>query len=222
MKKLISRIHASIKLVKIKNDYQKRCAIPSDINEHLPILCKYAEQCTSVFETGVRKAVSSHALFYGLSKNPSNSKRMLLNDLIPCDVENLLALANESCPEIQVKTKWDNNLAIDFEGERFDLTFIDTWHVYGHLKRELEKFSAITNKFIIMHDTTVDEWSGESVRMNLDIKKQAIDSGYPEDEIAKGLWPAIEEFLQAHPEWKLKERFSNNNGLTVLERACSQ
>jgi hypothetical protein len=204
-------------MVKLKQEYEKRCVAYSDINKHLPTLCKYAEQCVSVFETGVRGVISSYALFYGLSKNPSNNKRMLLNDITACDVQNFLSLTNEVCPEIEVKTKWCNNLLIDFEEEKFDLTFIDTWHVYGQLKRELEKFSAITKKYIIIHDTTVDEWLGESVRQNMDVKAQAIESGYPEDEITKGLWYAIEEFLQVHTEWKLKERFFNNNGLTVLE-----
>ena len=32
------------------------------------------------------------------------------------------------------------------------------------LKHKLEKFSKVTDKYIIMHDTTVDEWDGETVR----------------------------------------------------------
>jgi len=32
------------------------------------------------------------------------------------------------------------------------------------------------------------------------------------------LWPAIERFLAAHPERKMKERLMTANGLTVLER----
>jgi hypothetical protein len=68
-----------------------------------------------------------------------------------------------------------------------------------------------------MHDATVDEWYGESIRGNQhDIARQSRESGFPPDEIAKGLWPAITEFLAEHPEWKLEERFTNNNGLTVL------
>jgi hypothetical protein len=56
-----------------------------------------------------------------------------------------------------------NNLLLEFN-ETFDLTFIDTWHIYGELNRELEKFSKTTNKYIIMHDTTIDEWHGETIR----------------------------------------------------------
>ena len=34
----------------------------------------------------------------------------------------------------------------------------------------------------------------------------------------KGLWPAVEEFLAANPEWVLVHRFTHNNGLTILSR----
>ena len=35
----------------------------------------------------------------------------------------------------------------------------------------------------------------------------------------KGIWPAIEEFLNENKEtWTLKERFRNNNGFTIIER----
>jgi primase-polymerase (primpol)-like protein len=112
---------------------------------------------------------------------------------------------------------WKNNLLLELN-ERFDLTFIDTWHVYGQLKRELEKFSKITNKYIIMHDTTVDEIYGETIRIGWNAEKQSIESGFSVEEINRGLWPAIEEFLQTNPEWYIKERYTNNNGLTILAR----
>ena len=76
----------------------------------------------------------------------------------------------------------------------------------------------ITNKYIIMHDTTVDEWKGESIRMGSDVNKESEMSGIPVEEITKGLWPAIEEFLESNPDWELLERFTNNNGLTVLRK----
>ena len=98
----------------------------------------------------------------------------------------------------------------------YDLTFIDTWHIYGQLKRELDKFSKITNKYIIMHDTTVDEIYGETIRCCFNAHEQSIQSGFPIEEINKGLWPAMEEFLAANSNWYLKERFLNKNGLTIL------
>ena len=69
-----------------------------------------------------------------------------------------------------------------------------------------------------MHDTTVDEWAGETIRMGWNAHQQSQSTGIPVDEITKGLWPAISEFLEANQDWKLKERYTNNNGLTILER----
>ena len=69
-----------------------------------------------------------------------------------------------------------------------------------------------------MHDTTVDEWYGETIRCGWDANAQSIQSGFPVDEITKGLWPAIEEFLQNNDEWVLHERYTNNNGLTILKK----
>ena len=103
--------------------------------------------------------------------------------------------------------------------ENYDLTFIDTWHVYGQLKRELEKFSKVTNKYIIMHDTTIDEIDGETIRRDdMNAEEQTLESGIPLNEINKGLKPAIDEFLENNSNWKIKEVFTNNNGLTVLEK----
>ena len=69
-----------------------------------------------------------------------------------------------------------------------------------------------------MHDTTIDEINGETIRCGWDAEIQSKESGFPVEEINKGLWPAVTEFLETHPEWYLKERFTNNNGLTILAR----
>jgi hypothetical protein len=34
----------------------------------------------------------------------------------------------------------------------------------------------------------------------------------------KGINYAINEFLEAYPEWQVKERFTNNNGFLIIER----
>ena len=138
-----------------------------------------------------------------------------MNDIEICDIQELIN-ATKDLP-IKIDYQFINNLNLELN-ERYDLTFIDTWHVYGQLKRELAKFAPITNKYIIMHDTTVDEWYGETVRLNLDGRKQSIESGFTLDEIYKGLWPAIEEFLQDNSNWVIHERYVNNNGLTILRR----
>jgi hypothetical protein len=186
-----------------------------DIMEHLPTLYNYSKECDSVFETGVRGCVSSWAFLCGLLNGTKNRKCLFMNDINICDVEELVNVGKNF--DIDIKYEWKNNLLLELE-KNYDITFIDTWHVYGQLKRELEKFSKITNKYIIMHDTTVDEIYGETIRCGWDANEQSIESGFSVEEINKGLWPAVVEFLEANPEWYLKERFTNNNGLTILAR----
>jgi hypothetical protein len=55
----------------------------------------------------------------------------------------------------------------------------------------LNKFSKITNKYIIIQDTTIDEIYGETIRCKGNAEEQSIESGIPVEEINKGLWPAI-------------------------------
>jgi cephalosporin hydroxylase len=189
----------------------------SDIHEHLPTLYNYAKECNSVIELGVRGCVSSWSFVCGLLDNAkeNSDRKILFNDIEPCPIDELLYITN-GLP-IKVEYQWRNDLNLEVN-TNYDLTFIDTWHVYGQLKRELEKFSPLTNKYIIMHDTTVDEIYGETLRMNMNAIQQHEETGFPIEEINCGLWIAVEEFLETHPEWKLKERFTNNNGLTILER----
>jgi len=138
-----------------------------------------------------------------------------MNDINECDIRELLSVTQEL--PIVMKYEWKNNLQLELS-ETFDLTFIDTWHIYGQLKRELAKFAPITNKYIIMHDTTVDEWQGETIRCGWNAEQQSIVSGFPVQEINKGLWQAVQEFLDSNSDWVLHERFTNNNGLTILRR----
>lgn len=101
-----------------------------------------------------------------------------------------------------------------------DGLFIDTWHVYAHLRRELAAHAGAVRRVIALHDTEIDGEHGDSLRMGSDISEQARAYGYPEAEIRRGLWPAVEEFLAAHPEWSLSARRRNCNGLTILRRVA--
>jgi hypothetical protein len=138
-----------------------------------------------------------------------------MNDITQCNIYELLD-ATKNLP-IKMDYKWINNLQLELP-YRVDMTFIDTWHIYGQLKRELEKFSKVTNKYIAMHDTIVDAIHGETVRCRWNAQQQSKESGFPIEEINCGLQKAIDEFLAAHPEWVLDVRYINNNGLTVLRR----
>jgi GT2 family glycosyltransferase/predicted Zn-dependent protease len=84
------------------------------------------------------------------------------------------------------------------EIEETDLLFLDTLHDYDQLAQELKLHAAKARKYIVLHDTTTFAEKGET-------------------EGHKGLWPAVEEFLREGT-FRLAERYTNNNGLAVLER----
>jgi hypothetical protein len=101
--------------------------------------------------------------------------------------------------------------------EKTDLLLIDTLHRYLQLKKELENHASNVNKYIIMHDTTtfgtIDEpiYQPSCKLLNINSEKQ-------------GLVPALEEFLESEEgkNWTIKEVFTNNNGLTIIERKKCQ
>jgi predicted O-methyltransferase YrrM len=199
----------------IYTKYVELCDKKSDINEHLPTLCKYASKCESIIECGVRRCVSSWALANGLLQNNSPVKKLLLNDIQPCNIDDFLLKTNGL--GIDVSYQWCSNVEMELE-QNYDMVFIDTWHVYGQLKRELNAFGKKTNKYIVMHDTEIDGVYGESVRNKHDVAEKMEMFGMTREEVTTGLQPAIDEFLASNPEWKVCEVFTNNNGLTILER----
>ena len=196
--------------------YDKKRKRHSDINQHLPTLMNYAKECESVLELGVRGCVSSWAFAHGLEHNGTNKKILFCNDITDCNISEL----ETNCKGIvDIQHKWCSDLSLNFPDDSFDIVFIDTLHVYGQLKRELNKFSKIAKKYIIMHDTTVDKVHGEVRRCRMGRLNHLIKTtGIPKEELLIGLQPAIDEFLQDNNIWKVKEVFENNNGLTILEK----
>lgn len=203
-------------LNELQEKYELHCREPSDINEHLPTLRNLAKECSSVVEIGIRAMVSSWGCLLGLSENPSFSRSYLGIDIDspPHDTLNLAKCLAE-CNGISFDFLQANDMDIDIEPT--EMLFIDSLHTYCHLTYELEKFSPKVSKYIAMHDTST---SFETID----------DNGYygnyseypPEyDRTKRGLWPAIEDFLQKHPEWTLHQRNFNNYGLTVLTRTVS-
>ena len=212
----------------ISQKFSSLSKTPSDINEHLPTLSKYANDCNSVFDTGFRGCWATWALIHGLLINKNGlPKKITCNDLNEFDVDELKSVIskynNENAVKIDLSFVWKNNLQVKFkEDERYDLVFIDTIHCYGQIRRELDLFAPITNKYIIMHDTTIDEFRGEIYRSDLSYEKLLewkSNTGFTDDtDILYGMSQGIDEFLQKNKEWDLLEKFTNNNGLTILYR----
>lgn len=170
MRQIVPKIYPTIA------KYHHFCNVFNDIREHLPTLMRYAKECERVFESGVRSVVSSWAFLYGLAQNGKEVRSLTMNDISRCPVSPVVAEAGKL--GVYTRAIWKNNLDIDLrELGRVDLTFIDTWHVYAQLIRELEKFCQVTDKYIILHDTTVDEWVGETIRNGWNAEEQAAETG---------------------------------------------
>lgn len=176
----------------LEEKYQELCNIPSDINEHLPILRKYAEQCESICECGVRwTAVSSIA--FAVSK----PKKYTAIDID--NYEHLFEPYAEEMKNNGTEFKFITGNTLGIEIEPVDLLFIDTYHIYNQLKAELALHSRNAKKWIICHDTETFGRVGENGNF-------------------RGLAYAVEEFIDENKYWKIEKIYYNNNGLTILKR----
>jgi len=177
--------------------YKYHCESPSDINEHLPTLRDLASECSTVTEMGVRWVVSTWGLAEG---RPKKLTSIDIQDPIIYNID------IEKVAEIIRGEGIDFNFVLadttQCDIEETELLFIDTWHVYEQLKVELERHGNKATKYLVFHDTVTFADVGET-------------------EGHKGLLPALEEFLEANPHWKIKIHYGNNNGLLVLERVSA-
>jgi hypothetical protein len=204
----------------IEEKYQMACKTPSDIFEHLPTLRKYASECQHVTELGVRTIISTWAFLAGLKDGVGNGgegaaatflRRGVAATLVSVDaihprdaggdlgeVERLAAAEGIG---FEFYLADDREITLPYT----DLLFIDTWHVYDQLMTELDRHAGKARKFIILHDTETFGLTGEA-------------PGH------RGLKPALDEFLASYEGkcWKVREHFTNCNGLTVLERVESR
>lgn len=194
--------------------YVNACAVPSDINEHLPVLRQFAEKCEHITEFGMRWARGSTLAF--LAAQP---KTFISWDIDPVAVthprvHSLIPIVGET----SFQPRCGDTLKITIEPT--DMLFIDTLHEGKHLLAELErhvdpkpfekKVMSPVRKYLAFHDTQTFGMVGEN--------------GGP------GLRTAIRQFqrLFAFPLWKVATDkngrlmdLENNNGLIVLEHVCA-
>jgi tetratricopeptide (TPR) repeat protein len=108
------------------------------------------------------------------------------------EVEQLQALAGRT------KFQFLKAEVLGAELEETDLLFLDTQHDAGQLRAELARHAGRARRYVVLHGTTRHAEQGET-------------PGQP------GLWPVIEEFLRQGI-FRLRQRYQNSEGLTVLER----
>lgn len=185
---------------------------PSDINEHLPVHLQLASECDSVVEIGVRSMVSTWGLLHGL--RPGGAYTGI--DLALPNLHVLMlakTLAERKGLGFRFFARNDMTIAPKEIGP-VDMIFIDSLHTYCHLTYELERFAHLAGKYLTFHDTSAP-WGDRD-----DSEYHGNRSEYPGwyDKNKRGLWPAVCDFLENHPEWTLQERRLNNHGFTVLRR----
>src|SRR3990167_11471005 len=136
----------------IEEKYKQLCETPSDINEHLPTIRKYALLSDTIVELGVRGMVSTWALLAGFPL------QMASIDIVDPkehgeDVKETSKIAKAE------GVMWDfiKMSSLEFKFRKTDLLFIDTIHNYEQLSQELKLHSPRTLKYIIMHDTNFPE-----------------------------------------------------------------
>lgn len=186
----------------IKQKYTERCNIPSDINEHLPVLLEYANNVKTIAEFGTRFAVSCYAFAL------SNPQRLICVDLVKTNEADEFC---QLCKHESINLRFDVADTTKYDLEQVDLLFIDTLHTYSQLKKELSMHNFKVNKYIILHDTI-------SYGFKDDMLVDEHPNRFEIDNSKKGLIPAVMEFLQDHREWYHLKTYSNNNGLTILAR----
>jgi len=180
--------------------FDSLCLTESDINEHLPTLYEYASHCNTIVELGVRSVVSTFAFL------KSNPKSLLSIDIThPYQyTNNRLDFAYQLAKQNDINFEF---ILADSRSRCFnsaDLLFIDTYHNYRQVKDELNTHHKNVNKYIIFHDTQTYGFINE-------------DNAFPDDP-KKGLIPAIMEFVNSNPNWAIRNRYYNNNGLLILNR----
>ena len=171
-----------------EKEYMDACMKVTDIHEHLPVLSSLTEECSSVTELGVGWAQSTRAF--------------LRHDVVLNCYE---FKPQPGIPEFFEEARNSGrNVTLHIADTRqveiaeTDLLMVDSLHIYEQVKEELRLHADKTKKYIVFHDTTSYEFNGEFG--------------------GKGIWPAIQEFIDSHPEWQMIDRRFNNNGLTVLKR----
>ena len=183
----------------IDNMFNYHSGNPSDMVAHMPRIFYLAVKCKRIVEFGVWDCTSTWALLAGKPEWMRSYDIVKLDQVK--DVERITANSG-------IDFRFVLQSTLDAEIEECDLLFIDSYHSYDQLKAELARHASKVKEWIVFHDTTT---FGDH--------DQTPAGGHGG---GKGLWPAIEEFIGDGKMWKLSERYTDCNGLTVIKRVAPE
>jgi hypothetical protein len=196
----------------------------NNLSEHFEILRSYASKCLSIAEFGTSEMMSCWPLLKGLKDTNNNNNNRDKKEItcydrkpMPPMMEGIRKIAAND--GIRLRYVQGNTLQFKLNTS-VDMLFIDTFHAYPQLKRELDRHHKRVNKYIAIFHTETDGDTSEMVRLyydhNYDTMLEELQCT-PKD-LCRGLKPAITDFLSAHPEWSVCEDAKNQNGLVILAR----
>lgn len=182
-------------MLTIKDKFELKKRLISDINEHLDVLYEYATKCDVIAEFGVRWVCSSYAFAHAKPKK-----------LICVDIKSNIYVEQfvDLCKSENINIRFDLADTTKYElDQNVDLLFIDTLHTFSQLTKELELHHSKVNKYLIFHDVITFGNTNE-------------DDGSTGPNC--GVIPVIRNFLKQNKNWKEVCTYTNNNGLTILEK----
>lgn len=174
-------------------EYETCKNTPSDINEHLELLYQLGKEVSHITEFGVGFGRSSRAFLAAIAESGGtlHSYEFKLLDGVHDLFSNAHAAGLKATLHLQD--------ILESEIEETDMLLVDSHHTFDQVWQELTRFGDKVSKYIVFHDTELFGLSGQ-------------DAG------SVGIWPAINQWMDAHPEWKIREQRYHNNGLLVLSK----
>jgi GT2 family glycosyltransferase len=162
----------------------------SDMKEHMETLYRYASECRHVVETGTNDCTSTTALLYAQPES------------LDCyDIKRYpeVDLMEELAGRIRFTFHLGDVMEAEFP-EDVDMWFCDDLHEGEHVRKELDRFAHKVKKYIAFHDVSLFGDRGELG--------------------GEGIWPAISDYMRAHPEWRLVHMKEDGNGLAIYARTA--
>jgi len=183
--------------LKIKDDGE------SQYFEHVLTFFSIALQTKSkkILELGVRSGGSSYPFLIAC--------RVLGGHLTSVDIDSSVWKAPEELVKYQTFVLSDAIKFLTNNTEKYDLIYVDDWHSYSHVKRELEEIDRVSdeNTIILLHDL-MGQSKHPDYFMPLDWN--------PADEWGEGgPYRAVEELDKNKWEWMT---IPVNHGLTLLRK----